>query len=129
MQQLPKETLIELWLERSQKALKAAENNVTSNDLEASLNRVYYAIFYAVRALAEKENFTTSKHASLMGWFNKKFVYEDKVFAPELFEVYRKSFEYREKSDYNVIYKPDLKTIQKLLADAKVFVEEVRKVT
>lgn len=126
--QQPKEVLVELWIKRSEEAFVDAEKNFANNSLLTTLNRIYYAIFYIVKALAEKEDFTTSKHSSLMGWFNKKFVYEDKVFTPELFEVYKKSFEYREKSDYNVIYNPDLETVQTLLADAKVFIEAVRKV-
>ena len=120
--------LIERWLEKSQAAMETAEDNVINNNLEGALNRIYYAIFYMVMALAEKENFVTSKHAKLMGWFNKKFIYEDKTFDAVLFETYKKSFAYRQDSDYDAMYNPDLEEVKLLLDDAKVFVEIVRKV-
>ena len=107
--------------------MKAAEDSIINNNLESSLNRIYYTIFYAVMALAQKENFKTSKHASLIGWFNKKFVFEDKSLEPKLFEVYKDAFEYRQDSDYDPMYKPDLEEVKELLTNAKAFVESVRK--
>ena len=123
-----KKILIERWLEKSQAAIKAADDSIINNNLENALNRIYYAIFYVVMALAQKENFNTSKHANLMGWFNKKFVFEDKIFDPKLFEIYKDTFEYRQDSDYDAMYKPNLEEVKTLLADAKVFVATVRKV-
>ena len=123
-----KKILIERWLEKSQAAIKAADDSIINNNPENALNRTYYAIFYMVMALAQKENFKTSKHASLMGWFNKKFIFEEKVFDPKLFEVYRDAFESRQDSDYDAMYEPHLEEIKTLLSDAKVFIEAVRKV-
>ena len=120
--------LIERWLEKSQSAMETAEDNVINNNLEGALNRIYYVIFYMVMALAEKENFVTSKHAKLMGWFNKKFIYEDKTFEAALFETYKKAFAYRQYSDYDAMFIPDLEEVKELLTNAKVFVEIVRRV-
>jgi uncharacterized protein (UPF0332 family) len=128
MQPDDKNILIARWLEKSQDAMKVAEDNVANNHPESALNRIYYAIFYVVTALAQKEDFKTSKHASLMGWFNKKFVFENKVFEPKLFEVYKDASEYRLESDYDAMYKPDSEEVKELLANAKIFIEAVRKV-
>ena len=128
MQQQHKEILIERLLEKSIETIKAAEDNMRLNYLETALNRIYYAIFYIVTALSYRHDYITSKHSNLKGWFHKKFIYEDKIFSNELFEIYKKSFEYREKSDYDAAFEPDIETVQNLLADAKVFIEAVRKV-
>ncbi|MBD3308314.1 hypothetical protein GF339_17905 [candidate division KSB3 bacterium] len=38
------------------------------------MNRIYYAMFYAVSALALLQGFSTSSHAQLRGYFNREFV-------------------------------------------------------
>ncbi|MDR1326886.1 MAG: HEPN domain-containing protein [Heliobacteriaceae bacterium] len=128
MEKPHKDILIERWFEKSDDAIKTAELNLEANLLTSALNRIYYGIFYVVMGLAEKHDFKTSKHAKLMGWFNKKFIYENKTFSPEIFEVYKLSFAHRQNSDYDAMYTPDLETATRLLADAKKFIEEVKKV-
>jgi uncharacterized protein (UPF0332 family) len=128
MEKPHKDILIERWLEKSDEAIQAAELTLKESLLAVALNRIYYAIFYVVMALAEKYDFKTSKHAKLMGWFNKKFVYEDKLFRSEMFDIYKGAFSYRQESDYDAMYTPNIEKTTELLADAKKFVEEVKKV-
>jgi len=123
-----KNILVKRNIEKSQEAYEAAENLFKSNHLTSALNRIYYAIFYTVTALAYKNDFTTSKHSKLMGWFNRRFIYEDKVFNEGLFKIYSKAFSYRQDSDYNAMYIPDAELVNQLLADAKKFITEVRNV-
>lgn len=47
-----KDKIIKDWLSKADKALKSASNNINSDDLETAQNRVYYSMFYAVKALA-----------------------------------------------------------------------------
>lgn len=124
---LCKDELIKLWLKRSNEAVAVAKINLKEDYLSSAMNRIYYSIFYAVMALAEKANFKTSKHISLMGWFNKKLIHEDKVFAPEFFRIYKDTFTYRQDSDYDVTYEPEKETIEALLKDAEVFIKAVKK--
>jgi len=79
-----KENLIKLAIEKSKKALQDAQECVKDNRLETALNRAYYSVFYSVTALAKKYDFSTSKHSALMGWFNKKFVHETKMFDKKM---------------------------------------------
>ncbi|MDR3243183.1 MAG: HEPN domain-containing protein [Elusimicrobiota bacterium] len=123
-----KEILIKLAIEKSQKALKDAELTLNNKSIETALNRTYYAIFYIVTALAHKYNFTTAKHSTLRGWFNKKFVYEDKIFDAKMAKVYKETFIYRQKSDYDITYIPNEESAKDLLCEAKNFVEIVLKV-
>ncbi|MDR1168532.1 MAG: HEPN domain-containing protein [Heliobacteriaceae bacterium] len=127
MPQQRKEIVITRNIEKSHEAIETAEENIANNRLFAALNRIYYAIFYIVTALAKKNDFVTSKHAKLMGWFNKKFVYEDKIFDPEMLEIYKMAFAHRQDSDYDVMYTPDLEKTTELLSDVKKFIGEVEK--
>lgn len=69
-----------------------------------ALNRVYYSMFYIISALALKNEFFTSNHSQLIGWFNKNFVKENRV-DRNIGKAIHKAFEQRTKSDYNVLHK------------------------
>lgn len=69
-----------------------------------ALNRIYYSMFYIISALALKNEFSTSNHSQLIGWFNKNFVKENKV-ERSIGKAIYKAFEERTKSDYNVLHK------------------------
>jgi len=128
MEQYHKEILIKRWLEKSDEALLTAENNLTYDFLAAALNRIYYSIFYVVMALAIKNDFKTAKHSTLMGWFNKKFVYEDKIFDKELSKIYKNAFTHRQECDYEAMSNIEVETIKILLKDAKIFIDTVKKI-
>ena len=123
-----KDILIQRNIEKSNEALEVAEESLENNRLTTALNRMYYAIFYTVTALAYKYGFTSSKHASLMGWFNKKFVYMDKVFEPKIYKIYENAFMLRQESDYEAMYNPNIEQAKELFKDAKKFIETVRKI-
>ncbi len=69
-----KKLFITSFLKKSKEALEDARINLENVRLANALNRIYYAIFYSVVALGYRDNFITSKHKQLMGWFNKKFI-------------------------------------------------------
>jgi uncharacterized protein (UPF0332 family) len=69
---------VKRYLEKSNEALIDAKINIENERFSAALNRIYYTIFYSVIALGYKENFITSKHKQLLGWFNKFYIHEIK---------------------------------------------------
>jgi len=116
--------LIEHSLEKALKSLDDACKNIDIS-LSVAQNRAYYAVFYAVLALGYLDGYTTGKHHQLMGWFNKKYVYQDKVFDSSYAKIYNTLMINREKSDYDVTQIPVKETVEKDIASAKVFVETV----
>ncbi len=42
--------------------------------LTSAMNRIYYAMFYAVQAVLTTKNASFSKHGQVKGYFNKEFV-------------------------------------------------------
>lgn len=125
MSQSDKNTLIKLSLEKANQALISAEENLKNKQLETALNRNYYAIFYSVLALGYKYDFVTSKHSKLIGWFNKKFIHEENIFSDEMFKIYSKAFERRQKSDYDITYKATSKVVKDLLEESHHFVNQI----
>jgi len=118
--------IISNLIQKSKEALSSAEFNFINGHYETCQNRLYYAIFYIVSALAYKDNFITSKHAQLIGWFNKKYIYEDKIFDSRMFAIYKEAFTNRQKSDYDFTYKPDKDEIIASIKDTKLFINKVK---
>lgn len=122
-----KEILVKNSIEKSEQALKNAESNISNDSLLNAQNRAYYSVFYIVLALAYMDEFTTGKHHQLMGWFNKKYIHENKIFDKELNRIYQRLFANRQKFDYDVLEFPEKEQTTKDFEDAKFFVGEVKK--
>ncbi len=69
-----KATYITYRIERAKETLIEAHTLFEENLLSGTVNRLYYAMFYAVSALALLKGFSTSSHGQLRGYFNRKFV-------------------------------------------------------
>ena len=87
--------ILENWLLKAEEALQEAQINIETNCLQSSLNSLYYAIFYAISALAKSKSFITSKHSQLLGWFNKEYV-KTGLFPKEIAKIYAETFEFRQ---------------------------------
>jgi len=94
-----KDALIKYRKERSAESIQEAKLAIENDMLFNAENRIYYSIYYIVSALAIKNNFSTSKHSQLLGWFNMNFV-KKKVVSTELGKIYYSAFEKRQKGDY-----------------------------
>ncbi len=61
-------------LERADESLQAAQLLVDQHLLIPAMNRVYYAMFYAVQALLGGDNVSFSKHGQVKGYFNREYI-------------------------------------------------------
>ena len=71
--------LINYRLSQSEETLSDALLLIESGRYRSAVNRIYYSVFYTLLALGLKYQFETSKHAQLVGWFNKNFVHENLI--------------------------------------------------
>ena len=122
-----KDSSIKRCLEKSDDAMKGAELALQHNYIDSALNRLYYAVFHTVTALSRKHDFVTNKHLKLLDWFNKKFIHDEKVFDMELLRIYTDAMQHKQKSEYDVMYKPCREQVVELYERAKIFIETVRK--
>lgn len=122
-----KDSLVRYRLEQAKEAIDDAvflfENN---RGLRSVVNRIYYAMFYAVLALLVIEPFQGSKHSGVIGYFNKRFIREG-VFPPEAGKYLNLAFEARQESDYKEFSELTTENVQELLSHARTFIEEVKK--
>lgn len=122
-----KNILVKNSLIKSEEAYNDAKFNFENKRYSVTLNRIYYSIFYAVSALAYNFNFITSKHSQLMGWFKRKFIFEDKLFDERLMDIYKTAFKNRQESDYDLldVEHANLEDIKIALEDAKYFFDTI----
>jgi uncharacterized protein (UPF0332 family) len=119
---LPREDkiqLIQFRINKSDEAFADGEYLLSDNRISASVNRLYYSVFYLLSALSIKVGFSTSKHKQLLGWFNKNYVHTgifDKKFGKLVYTI----FENREKSDYDFLYAFTLQEAKEYFTEAAI---------
>jgi len=113
-------------MERAKEMLSAAEDNLKICQYKTSLNRSYYAIFHAMRAMNILKGFDSSKHSGVIAYFNKEYIKEG-IMDKELSVIIKSSSFLREKSDYDDFFIVGRNETENQLASAKVFLEAVEK--
>jgi uncharacterized protein (UPF0332 family) len=118
--------LISYRLERSRESLLAAEIMFENNMLTFSMNRVYYAMFYAVQALLVSRKVAFSKHGQVKAYFNREMI-KTGIFPTEMGRrLYNKAFEYRQKFDYVDFSSPEREMISEYLGKARDFIGKIQ---
>lgn len=99
---------------------------VNNDKLVIAVNRIYYGMYYALTALALKNSFETSKHAQLIGWFNKEFISTEKV-DPKFGKILRNAFQNRTKGDYDAFVNFDEAEVKIMLSEMTSFIKEIER--
>jgi len=128
MTQEQRRTICLYRLERADETLDEAKALYRINRLKGTMNRIYYALFYAVGALAHANGFNASKHANLVGWFNKTYIHTG-IVSVESGRIFRKAFDMRSRGDYTDLIQMDLDTITEFLESAEPFLAIIRRLT
>ena len=117
--------LIGYRLEQADSALKASQALIDAGLWRDSVNRAYYAAFYAVLALLALKGMGTSKHSGAISLFDREFV-KTGVFAKELSATLHKTFDMRQEADYEEQAQIDDADAIDAQAQAQDFVQQVR---
>jgi uncharacterized protein (UPF0332 family) len=116
--------LIKYRIERAKETSEEAELALNHNKLKLAENRIYYAIFYIVHALSILENFSTAKHHTLKGWFNKEFVFTGKI-DTKFYKIYNRAFDKRQEGDYDDFVTFEKEEVTEDFEDMKLFLKEL----
>ncbi len=121
--------LVQYRIDRAKETAEEAEIALAHDKLRLAENRIYYAMFYIIYALALVKEFATSKHTTLKGWFNKEFVFPG-LLDKELYKIYNRAYDKRQEGDYDDFVtfereevEDDLKGMKKFLAEMEVFIK------
>ena len=111
-------------MDRAKEMLVAARENLEIGQYKTSLNRSYYAIFHAMRAMNILKGFDSSKHSGVIAFFNKEYLKEN-ILDRNLSIVIKNSALLREKSDYDDFYIASKQEAEKQLEEAERFLDAV----
>jgi uncharacterized protein (UPF0332 family) len=109
---------------QAQETIKEAEALWEHDPLRGVINRAYYAMFYAVLALAASKDVAISKHSHAISFFDKEFI-RTGIFPKELSRSIHYGFDERQTNDYGEIWEIERGEAEMALSDAKLFVEKI----
>lgn len=87
-------------LERAKEDLQTEADNLANGRYRASVNRSYYAIFHALRAITALDQFDSGKHSGIIAFFNQHYV-KTGIFDKDISKKIDSSYRLREKADYD----------------------------
>ena len=87
-------------LERAKEVYRDSETLIKQKSFASSVNRSYYAIFHALRAVTALDGFDSSKHSGIISYMNREYV-KTGVFEKRLSKILDTAFRLREKADYD----------------------------
>lgn len=117
--------LVSYRFEQADESLDAARILLEQNLTRSSVNRSYYAMFYAVLALLVTRKQETSKHSGAISLFDKEFV-KTGMFKIEFSRWLHDAFDLRQRSDYVAQVQVSKEEASQMLAQAKAFVAGVK---
>lgn len=87
-------------LRKAKDDLAASKLLFENNKLTQSINRSYYSIFHATRALLALEKLDSRKHTGVIAYFNKNFIKTGKI-EKEYSKMLMDAQDFRNDSDYD----------------------------
>lgn len=113
-------------LEKARQDLETARINFEHGMLTQSINRSYYAAFHALRALLAYDSYDSKKHSSILGYFNKNYIANDKI-EQEYYKIIASAFDIRARCDYQDFYIISKDETKKQLKEAEKFVDMIER--
>lgn len=120
------------WLELSKYRIQNAEETLEAAKLlcehqsyKDSINRSYYVIFHAMRAVLALEGADYKKHSGVIAHFREKYI-KPGILPVELSDIIGQASLIRNQSDYEDFFLASAEEAKEQLANAKVFLEEIQ---
>lgn len=111
-------------LEKARDEMETAALMLANNKISQSINRSYYSMFHAVRALLALDQFDSKKHTGIISYFNQYYIKTKKI-EPEFASMLTAAFKIRNESDYNDFYIASRDDAYLQLENAKKFLIKI----
>jgi len=116
--------IVKYRMEKAKITLTDAKKFFKNVSLDSTVNRIYYALFYAVNALLLCEGVFSSKHSGVRALFDKVFIKKG-IVKKEMGRFYSEMFDRRLKGDYRDFVKFDDKDVKIWIKKAEDFIKEI----
>ena len=113
-----------LYMEHAHEMLQVARENLGNDHYDSACNRAYYGCFYAVNALLFSKGISYGKHSAVIAAFRQYFI-KTGEFDAKWSKIYELVMTSRHIGDYELGLQIDKEQAEKIVSDAKEFVQEV----
>lgn len=115
-------------LEKARNTLSDAKKYINNATLESTVNRIYYAMFYAVNALLITKGLASSKHSGVLGLFNREVVKKGLI-ERRFGKFYSDMLDNRQEGDYKDFVKFEREDVEEWLKKAEEFIAKIEEIT
>ena len=125
MSDISRKDLSKYRLEQSEQCLKSSGLLYDSGDYKGAANRVYYAIYHAIRSVIALDGVEFVKHSGNISYFRKEYI-KTGIFDVELSDIITKAFTIRSGSDYDDFYIVSKDDTSKQIENATLFYNQIK---
>ena len=116
-----------MTFKRAKETMSEAELLMDAGHVNGTVNRLYYAAFYAARALLAIKGLDSSKHSGVISLFNREFV-KNGIISKHRGKTLTKAFKLRSEGDYQDFKCFTREEVEKLLPDVSELITEIDKI-
>ncbi|MFZ4633982.1 MAG: HEPN domain-containing protein [Saprospiraceae bacterium] len=111
-------------LDRARETFSEAEILLAEQKLFATVNRLYYAAFYAISAYFVQQELKAFTHAGLKNAFNKELILSGKI-DPEEGRLFNQLFSFRQDADYKDFVQFEHEQVIGLVPKVKILIDHL----
>lgn len=119
-----RQTLVSYRLKRARETIEEAKLLLDAGHVNACVNRLYYACFYAVSALLLTRGISTSRHAYVRALLHQDYVKPGHI-SEEMGRHFDLLFNSRQKGDYEDLVVFDAGTVRPWVERTASFVDHI----
>ena len=113
--------LAKYWMKKACKSLETAKHEFSRKNIDFCVNRLYYAVFYAVSSLLIIEGKSYKKHSAVRIALHREFV-KTGLIPVEYGKLYDALLQDREEADYVAFVDFDPEVIKEELSQTEQFI-------
>ncbi|MGN0543147.1 MAG: HEPN domain-containing protein [Acutalibacteraceae bacterium] len=96
-------SLSKVRLQTATSCLEDSRALIESGGYKSAVNRSYYAVFHAMRAVLALDSFDSKKHSGIISEFRKNYI-KTQIFDDDMSRIIGDQFDARSHSDYDDFY-------------------------
>lgn len=125
MQYPEKKALSDARFERAKECLAAAQQLIDREQYMSAANRLYYAVFHAMRSVLAFDGIDMKHHSGIISEFRRLYIKTD-IFDKSLSNTITLAYDMRTGSDYDDFYVVSKSEVSDLYTDVDVFLNTIR---
>jgi len=126
MKEVERKDYINYRIEKSNETFEVAELLYDNSKWNSTINRLYYACFYAITALLVKNEIETKSHSGVKTQFFLNFVKTKKIDI-KYGKLYSDLFDWRQKGDYGDFFDFEMKNVKPIMKPTSELLELIKK--